>query len=133
MKQAGKMGYGQSNSIEGLNKNQKIFFNEYVTKFYEEKIDLNWKEVFERKLPYKKPNLVFAANTRTDFYKNLFVFAAMLKVGRHEYIIRTPGKKPDYFFFSNVSDIRAEQIHHFVKTSKHTLQQRIFDKENSVF
>ena len=50
MKQAGKMGYGQSNSIEGLNKNQKIFFKEYVTKFYEEKIDLNWKEVFERKI-----------------------------------------------------------------------------------
>ena len=70
-----------------------MFFKEYVTKFYEEKIDLNWKEVFERNLPYKKPNLVYAANTRADFYKNLFVFAAMLKVGRHEYIIRSPGIK----------------------------------------
>ena len=80
-----------------------------MKKFYEEKIPLNWKEILERNLPYKKPNLVFAANTRPDYYKELFIFAAMLKVGKHEYIIRTPGtEKPEYYFFSNVCDIRAE-------------------------
>ena len=58
----------------------------------------------------------------------------MLKVGKHEFIVRSPGtENPAYYCFSNVCDIRAEQIHHFVKTSKHTEHLKIFDKENSVF
>ena len=64
MKQSGKMGYGQSNSMESLTKKQLGQFDEFVVKFYQEKIPLSWKEVFERNLPYKKPNLVHAANTR---------------------------------------------------------------------
>ena len=134
MKAAGKMGYGQSNDMESLTKKQLGEFQEFVVKFYNEKIPVSWKEVFEHSLPYKKPNLVFGANTRPDYYKKLFVFASMLKVGKHEFIVRSPGlENPNYYFFSNVCDIRAEQIHHFVKTSKHTEHLKILDKENSVF
>ena len=41
-------------------------------------------------LLYKKPHVVFGANTRKDFYKSLFMLAAMFKVGKHEFIVRYP-------------------------------------------
>ena len=127
------MSYGQ-NTYGELTMRQKEFFKKYVVDFYEHEIELNWKEVFERNLPYKKPHLVYAANTRPDFYKNLFVFASMFKVGKHEFIVRSPGiEDPKYYYYSSVSDIRAEQIHHFIKSSKHTLLKKVFDKDNSVF
>ena len=127
------MSYGQ-NTFAELTTRQKEFFRKYVIDYFENEIELNWKEVFERYLPYKKPHLVFGANTRSDFYKNLFVFAGMLKVGKHEFIVRSPGvEDPVYYYYSSVSDIRCEQIHHFVKTSKHTLLHKTFDKDNSVF
>ena len=102
------MSYGQ-NTFEELTTRQRDFYKKYVVEYFESEIELNWKEVFERYLPYKKPNLVFGANTRKDFYKNLFVFAGMFKVGKHEFIVRSPGtENPTYFYYSNVSDIRCE-------------------------
>ena len=92
---------------------QKDFYYKYVVEFFEENIELNWKEVFEKYLPYKKPHIIFGANTRPDFYKKLFVFASMFKVGKHEFIIRSAGvEDPKYYYYSSVSDIRAEDIHH---------------------
>ena len=114
MKDDRLMGYDQT----ALKEFQIPNFKKYVREFFEYEIDLNWKEVLERYLPYKKPHMVFAANTREDFYKNLFVFASMFKVGNHEFIIRSAGpEKPKYYYYSSVSDIRAEDLHHFVKTS----------------
>ena len=41
--------------------------------------------------------------------------------------------EPEYYFFTNVCEIRAEEIHPFIKKSKKNSNQRIFDKEKSVF
>ena len=77
---------------------------------------------------YKKPHLIYGAETRDDFYKNLHMMFAMFRVGKHDYIVRTPekvydrvsceyvdtrdaGKQPDYMYFTNVSDIRVEETH----------------------
>ena len=79
---------------------------------------------------YKKPHLVNAAYTREDFHRNLFFMAANFKVGKHEYIVRAPAKtydsltndyqnnlnhqgEPHYMYFTNVSDIRPEEVHPF--------------------
>ena len=108
MKENYVMGYNQ-NTYEDLKPRQREYYKEYVVDFFEKDIDLNWKEVFERHLPYKKPHLVYGANTRPDYYKKLFVFFSMLKVGKHEFIVRSPGiEDPKYYYYSSVSDIRAE-------------------------
>ena len=56
------------------------------------------------------------------------MMAAMFKVGKHEYIIRAPekiydretceyvdsreeGEEPHYMYYSDISDIRVEEIH----------------------
>ena len=133
MKEHAVMSYAQ-NSYAELTARQKEFYKKYVVDFFEYDTPLNWKEVLERYLPYKKPHMVFAANTRPDFYKTLFVFASMFKVGQHEFIVRSAGAEdPKYYYYSSVSDIRAEDIHHFVKSSQHTTHMRVFNKDDSVF
>jgi hypothetical protein len=58
---------------------------------------------------YKKPHLVHAANTRPDYFHKLFVFARFFSVGRHDFIIRTPGPDPEYMYSSTITDIRSEE------------------------
>jgi len=41
--------------------------------------------------------------------------------------------EPDYMYFSNVSDIRPEDVHPFVKPRNKNQLVRLFDKERSVF
>ena len=107
-------------------------------------------------LLYKKPHVVYGANTRKDFYKSLFMFATMFKVGKHEFIVRYPKQaynhrtaeyfanfgdddsvisscEPDYAYFTNVSDIRVENPHPFVKDFSTKVNVRRFDRETSVF
>ena len=62
----------------------------YTKKFYEEDIPINWKEILQKQLLFKKPHLINAVNTRADYYRSLFFMASMFKVGRHEFIIRAP-------------------------------------------
>ena len=78
----------------------------------------------------------------------------MFRVGRHEYVVRSPKeffdrstakfveqninncdkeREPDYMYFSNVSDIRPEEVHPFVKYRANNKIVRSFDKEKSVF
>ena len=74
----------------------------------------------------------------------------MFKVGKHEFIIRAPEQvysheifdfvdnrnidgEPDYMYFTNVSDIRVEEIHPYIKTANMKQNTRYFDKEKSVF
>ena len=101
-------------------------------------------------LLYKKPHLVNAAHTREDYYHKLHVMFAMFKVGRHDFLVRAPKLnynrakhqyeesenvlgEPDYYYYSNVSDIRPEDVHPFVKTMAKNTIVRYFDKEKSVF
>jgi len=52
-------------------------YKRYSALFYERDVALGWKQVVKSHLLYKKPHMVFAADTRPDFYKSLFVMAAM--------------------------------------------------------
>ena len=121
-----------------------------------------WKHILPKHLQYKKPHLVFATDTRPDFYRNLFYAAAMFKVGKHEFIVREPKQvfdrytfewedrdvpAPGYSYFTNVSDIRVEDIHPckyilkslnissmlVIKTAVTLKNVRKFYKEKSVF
>ena len=72
---------------------------------------------------------------------------SMFRVGRHEYVVRLPKERfdrnqaqfvphtgpPDYMYFTNVSDIRPEDVHPFVKPSRSNKVVRRFVKEKSVF
>ena len=74
----------------------------------------------------------------------------MFKVGKHEFIVRAPEQVyshetydfvdnrnadggPEYMYFTNVSDIRVEEIHPFIKSANMLKNTRYFDKEKSVF
>ena len=105
---------------------QQKAYRKTIMNFYQRDIIQNWKEVLKETLLYKKPHLIYGANTRADFYKQLFVHFMMLKSGKHEFVIRTPAHswnseeyyinpEPDaevhYSYFSNVVDIRVEDVH----------------------
>ena len=66
--------------------------------------------MIQNTLKYKKPHLVHAANTREDFCGNLFVYPSFFPVGKHEYIVRTPGPNPNYMFSTTITDIRLEEV-----------------------
>ena len=68
----------------------------------------DWKHVISTSILYKKPHLVHAANTRPDYYQKLFVSAHFFGVGKHDFIVRTPGPQPHYMYASTISDIRSE-------------------------
>jgi hypothetical protein len=68
----------------------------------------SWKDVISNALNYKKPHIANGANTRKDFAGKLFLYPTFLTVGRHEYIIRSPGLTPTYMFNTTISDIRTE-------------------------
>lgn len=110
----------------------------------------DWKVILQKTLLYKKPHLVFGSDTRDDFYRNLFMMATMFKVGKHEFIVRAPkmiydrmtceymenetrSGEPDYMYFTNVSDIRPEEVHPFLKPRNANTVVRYFNKEKSVF
>lgn len=118
----------RKNQLEDFTETDWFAYKRYIGDFYERFIPLSWKQVMERNLIYKKPHLVHAADTRPDFYKKLFLKAAMFKVGKHDFIVRAPQQvfdrqtskyvenvtatgEPDYMYYSNVSDIRTEAVH----------------------
>ena len=71
--------------------NDWVNFRNYTRDYYEnEHVPLSWKQILQKHLLYKKPHLVFGADTREDFYKQLFMVAANFKVGKHEYLVRWP-------------------------------------------
>jgi hypothetical protein len=90
-----------------MNQRNKDILEEEIEHFYKN-IRYDWKYVLSTSLMYKKPHLVYAANTRPDYYGKLFVFASFLRVGRHDFIIRTPGQNPEYMYSSTIVDIRSE-------------------------
>lgn len=139
--------------------------------FFEQHTPQNWKETLQKTLLYKQPHLVHASDTRVDFYKTLWMMASMFKVGKHEFIIREPAQfydretcefvdcndfesdGPHYMYYSDISDIRTEEIHpckrpssilnYFfsqcllpltvLKAANSNKFVRVFNKEKSVF
>jgi hypothetical protein len=99
-----------SSTLETLTKKQKDIFNEGIKEFFEYRCEKNWKTVIKETSMYKKPHLVDAVNTREDFTNELFVYPSFFAVGRHDYIIRSPGSNPFYMCSSTISDIRVEEI-----------------------
>lgn len=133
--------------VDDFDEKDWLNFRQYKCEHFETHTVDSWKQILQRSLLYKKPHLVNAVDTRKDFYHSLFMIPAMFRVGRHEYVIRSPKeiydrethqfmqdeREPDYMYFSNVSDIRPEEIHPFVKISRSNKIVRLFDKEKSVF
>ena len=137
----------RKSKVESFEERDWLHFRRFKCEFYEKFAPDSWKHILKKSLLYKKPHLVNAVNTRPDFYHSLFMVPAMFRVGRHEYVVRLPkerydrnlgdfvidGGKPDYMYFTNVSDIRPEDVHPFVKPSKSNKVVRRFVKEKSVF
>ena len=70
----------------------ELNFKRYTAAYFETGAPFKWKGILQKHLLYKKPHLIHAADTRDDFYKNLFMMAAFFRVGRHEFIVRSPEK-----------------------------------------
>lgn len=70
-------------------------YGKYVCNFFETWAPDSWKQVLQKRLLYKKPHLVNAIDTRSDFYHSLFLIAAMFRVGKHEFIVREPRETYD--------------------------------------
>ena len=133
--------------MDKFSANQHRAFLKFTARYFERELALNWKEVLKEKLLYKKPHLVFAAETRPDFYRQLFVLFSMMKTGKHDFVIRTPKysynsetydynkeeDEPEYMYFSTICDIRAEDVHPFHKIGNRVRHVRVFDKDKSVF
>jgi hypothetical protein len=113
-------------STDMMNPTELCTYKKYICDFYEDNAPNNWKHVLPKHLLYKKPHLVFGTGTRPDFCRKLFYAAAMFKVGKHEFIVRAPKQvydrktfewvdspqtAPQYTYFTNVSDIRVEDVH----------------------
>ena len=123
----------------------------YIRDFHENYAPESWKNIMQKTLLYKKPHLVNAIDARDTFYHSLFMHPAMFQVGKHEFVIRAPVevydrstglfvednsnllREPDYFYYSNVSDIRPEDVHPYVKVANRNQAVRVFNKEKSVF
>ena len=83
------LGYRRSDP-EQFTETDWFNYNQYIGHFYERFAPYNWKQTIQRNLNYKKPHLIHATDTRPDFYKKLFMMAAMFTVGRHDFIVRAP-------------------------------------------
>ena len=129
---------------------EMLHYKSYICELFENYAPESWKQMLTKFLLYKKPHLVNAVHTREDYYHKLHVMFAMFKVGRHEFLVRAPKLEynraihqyqetenllgePDYFYYSNVSDIRPEEVHPFVKQTAKNSIVRLFVKEKSVF
>ena len=57
-----------------MNQRNKQIFDSEVEKFFMG-ARYDWKHIISTYILYKKPHLVNAANTRSDYFNKLFVFA----------------------------------------------------------
>ena len=80
----------RKSDLEEFDNRDHLNYRKYMCSFYETWAPNSWKQVLQKRLSYKKPHLVNAVDTRSDFCHSLFLMAAMFRVGRHEFVVREP-------------------------------------------
>ena len=109
-------------------------YDEEVQKYMDSYL-MTWKDVIQKHLKYKMPNLVNVEMKEAIDACNvpLYVYPTFMKSGKQYYCIKTQDSGRNMYVHSNLTKFRTEEIMPYVKPKKHKYNIRRFKKETSVF